>query len=152
MQVGLESALARPEFEREEFRMMFTASDKEQMLSGKTPDRLYEMPNPHTGEKEWCYVTLNPATNRFVTVSKREVRTCASSNGVRLTEAPAGEPRLGKPCAGRGVYDAQRRHHLFGEVGFDALTREYRMTTIVTATLHPRIALRNSWTSGSLPP
>ena len=53
--------------------MMFTASDKEQMLSGKTQDRLYEMPNPHTGEKEWCYVTLNPATNRFVTVPRREV-------------------------------------------------------------------------------
>ena len=107
VQVGLESALARPEFEREEFRMMFTASDKEQMLSGKTPDHLYEMPNPHTGEKEWCYVTLNPATNRFVTVPRRERRAA--------DRCPAGEPRLGKPCAGRGVHDAQRRYHLFGE-------------------------------------
>ena len=67
--------------------MMFTASDKEQMLSGKTPDRLYEMPNPHTGEKEWCYVTLNPATNRFVTVPRREVPELRFFNGVRLTEA-----------------------------------------------------------------
>ena len=79
VQVGLESALARPEFEREEFRMMFTASDKEQMLSGKTPDRLYEMPNPHTGEKEWCYATLNPATNRLATVPGAKSPSCASS-------------------------------------------------------------------------
>ena len=40
VQVGLTSALPRPEFEREEYRMMFSTSEKEQLLAGKTPDRL----------------------------------------------------------------------------------------------------------------
>lgn len=128
VQVGLESALARPEFEREEFRMMFTASDKEQMLSGKTPDRLYEMPNPHTGEKEWCYVTLNPATNRFVTVPRREVPELRFFNGVRLTEAQQENLASGSRVQVEGCTMRNGDITYSGKVGFDALTREYRMT------------------------
>lgn len=128
VQVGLESALARPEFEREEFRMMFTASDKEQMLSGKTPDRLYEMPNPHTGEKEWCYVTLNPATNRFVSVPKREVPDLRFFNGVRLTEAQQENLASGSRVQVEGCTMRNGDITYSGKVGFDALTREYRMT------------------------
>lgn len=128
LKVGLESALARPEFEREEFRMMFTASDKEQMLSGKTPDRLYEMPNPHTGEKEWCYVTLNPATNRFVTVPRREVPELRFFNGVRLTEAQQENLASGSRVQIEGCTMRNGDITYSGKVGFDALTREYRMT------------------------
>lgn len=128
VQVGLESALARPEFEREEFRMMFTASDKEQMLSGKTPDRLYEMPNPHTGEKEWCYVTLNPATNRFVTVPRREVPELRFFNGVRLTDAQQENLASGSRVQVEGCTMRNGDITYSGKVGFDALTREYRMT------------------------
>ena len=47
VQVGLTSALPRPEFEREEYRMMFSTSEKEQLLAGKTPDE----PSCHHPEK-----------------------------------------------------------------------------------------------------
>ena len=108
--------------------MMFTASDKEQMLSGKTPDRLYEMPNPHTGEKEWCFVTLNPATNRFVTVPRREVPELRFFNGVRLTEAQQENLASGSRVQVEGCTMRNGDITYSGKVGFDALTREYRMT------------------------
>ena len=107
VQVGLTSALPRPEFEREEYRMMFSTSEKEQLLAGKTPDRLYELPNPHTGEKEWCFATLNPATNRLVTIPKRDVPDLRYFNGVRLDDTQQNELALGgrvfvEGCAMRG--------------------------------------------------
>ena len=107
VQVGLTSALPRPEFEREEYRMMFSTSEKEQLLAGKTPDRLYELPNPHTGEKEWCFATLNPATNRLVTIPKNEVPDLRYFNGVRLDDTQQNELALGgrvfvEGCSMRG--------------------------------------------------
>ena len=128
VQVGLTSALPRPEFEREEYRMMFSTSEKEQLLAGKTPDRLYELPNPHTGEKEWCFATLNPATNRLVTIPKRDVPDLRYFNGVRLDDTQQNELALGgrvfvEGCAMRGSDITYS-----GKVGFDVLSNEYKMT------------------------
>ena len=128
VQVGLTSALPRPEFEREEYRMMFSTSEKEQLLAGKTPDRLYELPNPHTGEKEWCFATLNPATNRLVTIPKHDVPDLRYFNGVRLDDTQQNELALGgrvfvEGCAMRGSDITYS-----GKVGFDALSNEYKMT------------------------
>ena len=128
VQVGLTSALPRPEFEREEYRMMFSTSEKEQLLAGKTPDRLYELPNPHTGEKEWCFATLNPATNRLVTIPKNEVPDLRYFNGVRLDDTQQNELALGgrvfvEGCAMRGSDITYS-----GKVGFDVLSNEYKMT------------------------
>lgn len=128
VQVGLTSALPRPEFEREEYRMMFSTSEKEQLLAGKTPDRLYELPNPHTGEKEWCFATLNPATNRLVTIPKHDVPDLRYFNGVRLDDTQQNELALGgrvfvEGCAMRGSDITYS-----GKVGFDVLSNEYKMT------------------------
>ena len=128
VQVGLTSALPRPEFEREEYRMMFSTSEKEQLLAGKTPDRLYELPNPHAGEKEWCFATLNPATNRLVTIPKRDVPELRYFNGVRLDDTQQNELALGgrvfvEGCAMRGSDITYS-----GKVGFDVLSNEYKMT------------------------
>ena len=128
VQVGLTSALPRPEFEREEYRMMFSTSEKEQLLAGKTPDRLYELPNPHTGKKEWCFATLNPATNRLVTVPKSDVPALRYFNGVRLDDTQQNELALGgrvfvEGCAMRGSDITYS-----GKVGFDVLSNEYKMT------------------------
>ena len=128
VQVGLTSALPRPEFEREEYRMMFSTSEREQMMAGKTPDRLYELPNPHTGEKEWCFATLNPATNRLVTIPKRDVPDLHYFNGVRLDDTQQNELALGgrvfvEGCAMRGSDITYS-----GKVGFDVLSNEYKMT------------------------
>lgn len=128
VQVGLTSALPRPEFEREEYRMMFSTSEKEQLLAGKTPDRLYELPNPNTGEKEWCFATLNPATNRLVTIPKRDVPDLRYFNGVRLDDTQQNELALGgrvfiEGCAMRGSDITYS-----GKVGFDVLSNEYKMT------------------------
>ena len=128
VQVGLTSALPRPEFEREEYRMMFSTSEKEQLLAGKTPDRLYELPNPHTGEKEWCFATLNPATNRLVTIPKHDVPDLRYLNGVRLDDTQQNELALGgrvfvEGCAMRGSDITYS-----GKVGFDVLSNEYKMT------------------------
>ena len=117
VQVGLQSTLPRPEFEREEYRMMFSTSEKEQLLAGKTPDRLYELPNPHTEEKEWCFATLNPATNRLVTIPKNEVPDLRYFNGVRLDDTQQNELALGgrvfvEGCAMRGsdiTYSGDRK-------------------------------------------
>lgn len=128
VQVGLTSALPRPEFEREEYRMMFSTSEKEQLLAGKTPDRLYELPNPHTGTKEWCFATLNPATNRLVTVPQSDVPALRYFNGVRLDETQQNELALG----GRVFVEGCAMHGsditYSGKVGFDVLTNEYKMT------------------------
>lgn len=86
------------------------------------------MPNPHTGEKEWCYVTLNPATNRFVTVPKREVPELRFFNGVRLTEAQQENLASGNRVQVEGCTMRNGDITYSGKVGFDALTREYRMT------------------------
>ena len=128
VQVGLTSALPRPEFEREEYRMMFSTSEKEQLLAGKTPDRLYELPNQHTGEKEWCFATLNPATNRLVTIPKHDVPDLRYFNGVRLDDTQQNELALGgrvfvEGCAMRGSDITYS-----GKVGFDVLSNEYKMT------------------------
>ena len=128
VQVGLTGALPRPEFEREEYRMMFSTSEREQMMAGKTPDRLYELPNPHTGEKEWCFATLNPATNRLVTIPKRDVPELRYFNGVRMDDTQQNELALGgrvfvEGCAMRGSDITYS-----GKVGFDVLSNEYKMT------------------------
>lgn len=96
--------------------------------SGKTPDRLYELPNPHTGEKEWCFATLNPATNRLVTIPKRDVPDLRYFNGVRLDDTQQNELALGgrvfvEGCAMRGSDITYS-----GKVGFDVLSNEYKMT------------------------
>lgn len=128
VQVGLQSTLPRPEFEREEYRQMFSTSEKEQLLAGKTPDRLYELPNPHTGEKAWCFVALNPATNHLESIPKNEVPALRYFNGVRLDETLQNELALGgrvfvEGCAMRGSDITYS-----GKVGFDVLSNEYKMT------------------------
>ena len=128
MQVGLTSALPRPEFEREEYRMMFSTSEKEQLLAGKTPDRLYELPNPHTGEKEWCFATLNPATNRLVTIPKRDVPELRYFNGVRMDETQQNELALGGRVFVEGCAMRNSDITYSGKVGFDVLSNEYKMT------------------------
>lgn len=128
VQVGLMSALPRPEFEREEYRMMFSTSEKEQLLAGKTPDRLYELPNPHTGEKEWCFATLNPATNRLVTIPKRDVPELRYFNGVRLDETQQNELALGGRVFVEGCAMRNSDITYSGKVGFDVLSNEYKMT------------------------
>lgn len=126
VQVGLMSALPRPEFEREEYRMMFSTSEKEQLLAGKTPDRLYELPNPHTGEKEWCFATLNPATNRLVTIPKRDVPELRYFNGVRLDETQQNELALGGRVFVEGCAMRNSDITYSGKVGFDVLSNEYK--------------------------
>lgn len=128
VQVGLMSALPRPEFEREEYRMMFSTSEKEQLLAGKTPDRLYELPNPHTGEKEWCFATLNPATNRLATVPKRDVPELHYFNGVRLDGTQQDELALGGRAFVEGCAMRDSDITYSGKVGFDVLSDEYKMT------------------------
>lgn len=128
VQVGLTSALPRPEFEREEYRQMFSTSEKEQLLAGKTPDRLYELSNLHTGEKKWCFVALNPATNRLESVPKNEVPDLRYFNGVRLDDTQQKELALGgrvfvEGCAMRGSDITYS-----GKVGFDVFSKEYKMT------------------------
>lgn len=128
VQVGLTGALPRPEFEREEYRMMFSTSEKEQLLAGKTPDRLYELPNPHTGKKEWCFATLNPATNRLVTVPKSDVPALRYFNGVRLDETQQNELALGGRVFVEGCAMRNSDITYSGKVGFDVLSNEYKMT------------------------
>jgi len=129
VQIGLQSVLARPEYEREEYRMAFSTSDKEKLSAGRTLDRLVELPNPHTGEKEWCHVGLNRATNRFVTVPHREVNDINYFNGVRLNDAQKEIATTGgrfrvEGCQARNVKDLT----FSGTVQFDVFSREYRMT------------------------
>ena len=128
VQIGLESTLPRPEFEREEYRMMFSTSEREQMMAGKTPDRLYELPNPHTGKKEWCFATLNPATNRLVTVPKSDVSALRYFNGVRLDETQQNELALGGRVFVEGCAMRNSDITYSGKVGFDVLSKEYKMT------------------------
>lgn len=128
VQVGLTSDLPRPEFEREEYRMMFSTSEKEQLLAGKTPDRLYELPNPHTGKKEWCFATLNPATNRLVTVPKNDVPALRYFNGVRLDDTQQNELALGGRAFVEGCAMRDSDITYSGKVGFDVLSNEYKMT------------------------
>ena len=129
VQIGLQSVLARPEYEREEYKMVFSTSDKETLAAGRTLDRLVELPNPHTGEKEWCHVGLNRATNRFVTVPHREVNDINYFNGVRLTDAQKEIAMTGgrfrvEGCQARNINDLTYS----GTVQFDVFSREYRMT------------------------
>lgn len=128
VQVGLQSTLPRPEFEREEYRMMFSTSEKEQLLAGKTPDRLYELPNPHTGEKEWCFAALNPATNRLVTIPKKDVPEIRYFNGVRLNDTQQNELALGGRVHVEGCAIRNSDVTYSGKVGYDVLSNEYKMT------------------------
>ncbi len=129
VQIGLQSVLAHPEYEREEYKMAFSTSDKEKLAAGRTLDRLVELPNPHTGEKEWCHVGLNRATNRFVTVPHRKVNDINYFNGVRLNDAQKEIATTGgrfrvEGCQARNVKDLT----FSGIVQFDVFSREYRMT------------------------
>ncbi len=128
VQVGLQSTLSYPEFEREAYRMMFSTSEREQMLAGKTPDRLFELPNPHTGEKEWSFVTLNPATNRLATVAKKEIPELRYFNGVRLDDTQQDELALGGRVFVEGCSMRNSDITYSGKVGFDVLSNEYKMT------------------------
>ncbi len=128
VQVGLTSALPRPEFEREEYRMMFSTVRRSSCWPGKTPDRLYELPNPHTGEKEWCFATLNPATNRLVTIPKNEVPDLRYFNGVRLDDTQQNELASGSRVQVEGCSMRGSDITYSGKVGFDVLSNEYKMT------------------------
>ncbi len=128
VQVGLQSPLSRPEYEREEYRMMFSSSEKETMFAGRTPDRLYELPNPMTGEKEWCFATLNPATNRLAIVPKRDVPDIRYFNGVRLDDAQQEVLKTGGRVAVEGCAMRNSDITYSGKVSFDVQSREYKMT------------------------
>lgn len=128
VQVGLESALPRPEFELEEYRMMFSTSEKEAMMNRQTPDRLYELVNPHTHEKEWCFASLNPATNRLIRVPKSEVQAISYFNGVRLDDAQKDVLSTGGKARVEGCEIKNNDITYSGKVGFDVFSREYKMT------------------------
>ncbi|MEG2064629.1 MAG: DUF3945 domain-containing protein [Alistipes sp.] len=128
VQIGLESALPRPEFEQEAYRMMFSSSEKEAMLSRQTPDRLYELTNPHTNEKAWCFAGLNPATNRLVQVPKSEVAAISYFNGVRLDDAQKEVLSTGGKVRIEGCEMKNSDITYSGKMGFDVFSREYKMT------------------------
>lgn len=73
-------------------------------------------------------MTLNPATNRFVTVPRREVPELRFFNGVRLTDAQQENLASGSRVQVEGCTMRNGDITYSGKVGFDALTREYRMT------------------------
>ncbi len=131
VQVGLQSALAHPEFNREEYRMIFSSSDKEQMAAGKTPDRLYQLPHPITGEKQWCFATLNPTTNRLAIVPKSEVKQPLYFNGVRLNEAQQDVLATGGRVQLEGCTMFNNDNTFSGKMSFDVMSREYKMTDYV---------------------
>ena len=73
LKVTLDAPLAVPEYEHEEYKMMFSTQEKAALERGGTLERLIKHKDPLTGEEEWCFVGKNAATNRLVFQPKREV-------------------------------------------------------------------------------
>ena len=86
LKVALDAPLAVPEYEHEEYKMMFSTQEKAALERGGTLERLMKHKDPLTGEEEWCFVGKNAATNRLVFQPKREVA-AAICNDIRRRSA-----------------------------------------------------------------
>ena len=86
LKVTLDAPLAVPEYEHEEYKMMFSTQEKAALERGGTLERLIKHKDPLTGEEEWCFVGKNAATNRLVFQPKREVA-AAICNDIRRRSA-----------------------------------------------------------------
>ena len=86
LKVTLDAPLAVPEYEHEEYKMMFSTQEKAALERGGTLERLIKHKDPLTGEEEWCLVGKNAATNRLVFQPKREVA-AAICNDIRRRSA-----------------------------------------------------------------
>lgn len=89
VKVTLLSQLAKPEFEHEKYKLLFSTDEKTSLAKGGTLNRLIKM------EDDFCYVGFNKNTNRLIPIPAREVKIPDFLYGCRVNDTQAEELRMG---------------------------------------------------------
>lgn len=130
LKVALDAPLAVPEYEHEEYKMMFSTQEKAALERGGTLERLMKHKDPLTGEEEWCFVGKNAATNRLVFQPKREVATPAFTYNVRISDAGRVELDNGGSALVEGCHYRNSDNHFSGKIHYDIHRGEYVTTPL----------------------
>ena len=130
LKVTLDAPLAVPEYEHEEYKMMFSTQEKAALERGGTLERLMKHKDPLTGEEEWCFVGKNAATNRLVFQPKREVATPAFTYNARISDAGRAELDNGGSAFVEGCHYRNSDNHFSGKIHYDIHRGEYVTTPL----------------------
>ena len=130
LKVALDAPLAVPEYEHEEYKMMFSTQEKAALERGGTLERLMKHKDPLTGEEEWCFVGKNAATNRLVFQPKREVATPAFTYNARISDAGRAELDNGGSAFVEGCHYRNSDNHFSGKIHYDIHRGEYVTTPL----------------------
>ena len=130
LKVTLDAPLAVPEYEHEEYKMMFSTQEKAALERGGTLERLIKHKDPLTGEEEWCFVGKNAATNRLVFQPKREVATPAFTYNARISDAGRAELDNGGSALVEGCHYRNSDNHFSGKIHYDIHRGEYVTTPL----------------------
>lgn len=126
--MGFDTALAMPEFMNEDYKAMFSTSEKEAMVAGKTLDRLVKITDPHSKQEEWCHVGFNPVTNKLITVPKSEVTAPGYFNGQRVDADKKEILDMGGRVRLEGCSYYGSDNSFSGTLQYDVHTRTYTMS------------------------
>lgn len=125
LKVALDTPLPKPEYEGEEYNMAFSTQEKAVMGRGGTLERLIQHRDPITGRDEWCYVGLNPQTNRLVFQPKREVPTPSFTYRARISDEGRAELDRGGSAMVEGCHYNKSDNHFDGRISYDIHRGEY---------------------------
>lgn len=127
---NLETPLPSPEFNNEQYRTVFSTTEKTRMAKGGTVDRLINMANPVTGKIEPCHVALNPVTNRLISIPHREVEVPTFHEGVFIDDAKKEVLNLGGRVDMEGCHSYNSPEDTYhGTLCYDVFKGEYAINT-----------------------
>lgn len=137
LKVALDAPLARPEYESENYEMMFSTQEKAQMERGATLERLVQHKDAITGREEWCYVGFNSTTNRLAFQPKKEVETPSFTYRARISDQGQEELKKGGSAMVEGCHYNNSDNYFTGKISYDIHRGEY--ITIPLKYEHPYI-------------
>ncbi len=128
VKLGMDSALATPQYLQEQYQGLFGTDDREILQKGGTLTRLTDIADPHTGLTERCYVGFSPETNLFVKVPVQNVTPPRYFNGARLDDVQLNELKCGGAIRLEGCHYYKDDNLFSGKLQYDVHSREYKMT------------------------
>lgn len=130
LKVALDTPLSKPEYESEDYKMMFSTQEKAQLERGATLERLVPHKDPVTGREEWCFVGFNAATNRLAFKPKKEVETPSFTYRARISDAGRQELNNGGSALVEGCHYNNSDNQFSGKIAYDIHRGEYITTPL----------------------
>lgn len=125
LKIALDAPLARPEYESEDYKMMFSTQEKAQLEKGETLQRLVQHKDAITGQLEWSFVGFNQATNKLAFQPKREVEIPSYTYRARISDEGRSELNNGGSAMVEGCHYNNSDNHFSGKIAYDIFRGEY---------------------------